>query len=287
MKTKMYLFSCMISIMFTMYHAKAQNSAHINPAIFDMNQNAGDPYTIITWNDASSVIRITSYFWGYEFELEENVDYSVINIDGQTAVLSFTGTAKHMEVQKALKFMDVICTIYFNIGDSSIFTIIPMIEVNYGVQFWVVDPLGNDIWDAVLTFDGTTFDPGDYFAGMYGEGFYDYSISKAGYVTFTDMIYVDNPVSETVTLYPDSTSFIPETELQKYFVYPNPASETIYVERCNADFQIYKIISATGEIVITGNDVTHGIDISTLENGLYYIVFSKKHQQQVMRFLKQ
>lgn len=285
MKTRIYLFSCIITMLFTLYNAEAQISSQINPDSYDISQNPGDPYTIITWNDATSVTRITTSFWGYEFDLDENTDYSIIDIDGQTALLKFTGYAKQMKDQKALNF-DFICTIYFNIGDSSIFTIIPVVELLYGVNFWVVDPLGNDISEAVITFDGITLDPGEYFAGMFAEGHYEYTVSKPGYQTHTDMIYVDNPVSETITLYPDSTSFIPETEQHLCFVYPNPASEMIYFDGGNVDFQTYKIISATGEILITGNHLSRGIDISILKNGLYYIIITKDNQQQVVKFLK-
>lgn len=55
----------------------------------------------------------------------------------------------------------------------------------FNVTFNVVDALSNPINDAVVTFDGVTSEPGDYFFNEIMPGEYDYTITKEGYVTVT------------------------------------------------------------------------------------------------------
>ena len=192
----------------------AQNpvvSATINPAEFYYNsQTNEDPFTVITCNDATEVTSIIGDFWGYPLELEENVDYVITQSDATTSRLTFLDEKLKGGSKSSIKDseFDLIFTINFNIGNSSIFKVISEVEVTYSVIFWISDNQGNEIIDATLTFNETTFEPGEDFVGMYPPGIYDYIVSKEGYQSVAGSVTVESAVSESVVLYPTNMSEI-------------------------------------------------------------------------------
>ncbi len=71
---------------------------------------------------------------------------------------------------------------------------------SYKVVFDITDEEGNEITDAVVTFDGKTNDPGDYVFEEIAEGNYEYMVEKEGYVTVEDEVYVDDNITVNVIM---------------------------------------------------------------------------------------
>ncbi len=57
------------------------------------------------------------------------------------------------------------------------------IDETFEVTFDIKDEEGNPIADAIVTFDGHTYDPGHYVIEDVEEGTYDYMVEKEGYET--------------------------------------------------------------------------------------------------------
>ncbi len=71
-----------------------------------------------------------------------------------------------------------------------------------------------------------------------------------------------------------------------FSIYPNPASNFIYISNLNTDNQIITIINSKGEIVKkseTNNLNEIKIDISKLENGIYVITTDNKSRKFIVK----
>lgn len=184
----------------TVFHTE---SASINPSEIFVTDDS-DVFTVITWNDASELTNVELDFWGYIFELEENVDYIISEIDEFSSLFEFIDEEDFKKKAGIEKFDDPwYINFYFDAGSYATLTIYPEWEVQYGVMFSIADYLGNSIDDAVVTFDGYTFNPGEYDLGFYFSGSYYYSIEKYGYETITGEIIIDeSAISEHFVMYP-------------------------------------------------------------------------------------
>lgn len=271
---------------------KAENdtlvSATINPTHYYIDANNQDPHTIITWNDATDVTSVTLFVFGFPFELVRDSEYFITPIDSITAKLSFEQDLKNFTKTKEMSFFDWEFLIEFNIGNPSVFTIVPEVTISYGVYFWVMDPWGNDISDAILTFDGLELEKGDYFAGMYEPGDYAYSIKKNGYQTHFDTMLVYDPVSVTIVLFPDGYTNINENLEVVKNIYPNPTTDLINLEFNNNEQKNIQIYSLNGKIIkeVISYENQISLDVSNLDQGLYLIKTSTKNNTQVSRFIK-
>lgn len=271
---------------------KAENdtlvSATINPTHYYIDANNQDPHTIITWNDATDVTSVTLFVFGFPFELVRDSEYFITPIDSTTAKLSFEQDLKNFTKTKEMAFFDWEFLIEFDKGSPCVFTIIPEVTISYGVYFWVIDPWGNDVDDAILTFDGLELEKGDYFAGMYEPGAYAYNIRKNGYQTHYDTILVYDPVSVVITLFPDGyTNISDNIELVKS-IYPNPTTDVINLEFKSKEQTVVEIFALNGKLVksLIVNENQISIDVSNLVNGMYLIKTSTKNNTQVSRFVK-
>ncbi len=77
----------------------------------------------------------------------------------------------------------------------------------YTVTFTVKDGMGNDIDDAVVTFNEVENEAGDYTFTYVIPGTFDYTVAKAGYIAATGNIEVAANVTEDVVLYQNLTAY--------------------------------------------------------------------------------
>jgi hypothetical protein len=89
--------------------------------------------------------------------------------------------------------------------------------------------------------------------------------------------------------HPDYTDCAPtgveEVSSESAIVFPNPANDEIQV---NVNFGMYRIVSSSGQIILTGNAIKQGesIDISHLLSGSYYIYEIDRKDGKVIPFTK-
>ncbi len=76
-------------------------------------------------------------------------------------------------------------------------------QVTYAITFVITDSeTGESIDDAQITFDGMSYDAGDYVIESVPAGLYQYSVQKDGYVPFSEEIEVSDNVNVHVVLQP-------------------------------------------------------------------------------------
>jgi hypothetical protein len=69
-------------------------------------------------------------------------------------------------------------------------------------------------------------------------------------------------------------------------VFPVPANETLYLNRKEETYQ-YTIVDSRGSVMITKQSNKPGIDVSSLPNGLYFLIINLKDKSvETHRFVK-
>lgn len=146
-------------------------------------------------------------------------------------------------------------------GASDITTIDFSVELSHSVTFIVEDKDGNAITDAIITFDGDTFDAGVYEFFNLSPGTYAYTVSKDDYANASgEVTVVDEDVVETVMLgdaiyynvtfrvhFHDYEEFDPENDVvyitgdMTDWVAPGDDHENQVMEPTNEDPMIYQI----------------------------------------------
>ena len=76
-----------------------------------------------------------------------------------------------------------------------------------------------------------------------------------------------------------------EMEPSEINIYPNPASEKLYVKLSQEKSARYTLIDASGKVVLSGELKTE-IDVSSLEKGVYFLHLVSKNSSITKRILK-
>jgi hypothetical protein len=143
----------------------------------------------------------------------------------------------------------------------------------YTVTFNISDQQGEVISDAVITFDGTTFDAGHYEFTNLVPASYPYSISREGFHTFNDNLTItDNDLTIDVVLIKDNTTVIDLSNQELIKVFPNPASTRFNVI-ANADISEIRIVDMSGKIILRSMPATTQVEInvSDINPGIYVL----------------
>jgi len=83
-----------------------------------------------------------------------------------------------------------------------------------------------------------------------------------------------------------STKDLISIELDKLYIYPNPASDLIYVSNLTQTVN-FQIINLSGQIVKSGELHVDGyIDIDNLNYGHYFIRLTNNNLSQTIKFIK-
>ncbi len=146
------------------------------------------------------------------------------------------------------------------------------------IRFIIKDETGDPITDAVVSLNGLSNDPGDYFFNV-EPGVYNYLVIRQGYLNATGAVEViDEDVDVTVVMEVETSVFTPDNI--DISLYPNPASNQFTVE-ANTAIEGIRMIDILGKVVysaqIDSKETFHQIDVSRLDRGLYFVQVSTKH----------
>lgn len=146
-------------------------------------------------------------------------------------------------------------------------------EDTFTVTFDVKDQDGESIENAVITFDGTTYDAGHYVFEDIAEGTYAYEVEKEGYHTVEDEVEVNDDVTVEVVM--EMIVSVDDPETLAPMIYPNPASERLFVE-AGKEVSRLRILNLSGQVVyeVHNPDQHHEINVSGLIPGVYLIEVS-------------
>jgi hypothetical protein len=72
-------------------------------------------------------------------------------------------------------------------------------------------------------------------------------------------------------------------------IFPNPAKESITIQRLKAGIHDYKIFSVNGQLLHNGilTESANTIDVSFLEKGMYFLTVSMQDLVVTRKFIKQ
>jgi len=141
---------------------------------------------------------------------------------------------------------------------------------------------GEAIPDAIVSVNGTYFDPGAYLMKYLPPGEFSYTIARDGYHELSGTFMIDNQNLEIdLMMIPDTTVSSPALSAQqadKPRVFPNPAREQINITFPLSDSHTYiELVNHQGQVIIgftTDVDApgkTIGLNVSALPAGLYFI----------------
>ena len=236
-------------------------SASINPisgTVYD--SELVDLETIITWNDANSVQSILALNEGENTPLILNEDYTIEDIDGTTAKLTFLTSNEGFGINDLKSESNIVCTINFDNGEASAYTITYVITDMYLVSFNVQDQNATSISDAIITFNGIELNQGVYEVGYVEAGEYNYSVEKTGYITATGTInVVDQDVETNVIL-----------------TLPPTYEATFHITSAGSAISEASIIIEEQQTIVT--DINGNATIA-LENGTYSFTITKSGYQ--------
>ena len=117
---------------------------------------------------------------------------------------------------------------------------------------------------------------------------YTFPVLLANY-TFT--VYVqgehncDEPASMEFSTF-NNTASTNSNSLNAIAIYPNPATNTLYISQNQEEIKNYIIVNLLGKQVASGNLVNGTIDISQLEKGIYFIKLSTSDNFVNKQFIK-
>lgn len=80
---------------------------------------------------------------------------------------------------------------------------------------------------------------------------------------------------------------IDELELTNVSVYPNPATNVLYVNLSSINYSL-EVINLIGEVVlkVENKSNTTSLELSNLKSGVYYLKISSEGKQKQMKFVK-
>lgn len=79
----------------------------------------------------------------------------------------------------------------------------------------------------------------------------------------------------------------PNAAISTFTLYPNPASDTIRIMGVTSQINSILIYTVTGKLIQTNTASTEVIDISSLQNGIYFLaMITSEGNQQIQKFIK-
>ncbi len=156
------------------------------------------------------------------------------------------------------------------VEDEDVTVNITLIRANT-VTFDVEDEWGNEIENAIITFDDEKYEPGKYVFEKIESGTYDYKVEKQEYFPFEGEVVVDDDVTVEVILEADGT-YIDTPEDIEVSVFPNPARNKFNIES-NEMIEKIKMIDLRGQVVknIQVGSLNSEINVSKLQTGVYFM----------------
>ncbi len=171
--------------------------------------------------------------------------------------------------------------------DQSVQLTIELIPLSYTVTFEVKDENGMMIPDAVITFDGITYDAGVYSFENIVPGTYPYSVEKVSYESVHGTAeVVDQHL--TILIEMQLINSIEETYNQ-IKLYPNPVNQEAVIKIPNASNTLLKIVDLQGrELLRTSfSGSQYILSVSELVSGPYMLILTSDSKEYVKILYKE
>jgi len=179
----------------------------------------------------------------------------------------------------------------FTIEDEDVYLYVTLLLPTYSATFMVTDQITTlPIENAEISIASQTLHTNaEGIAVIEGldSDYYPYTISATGYYS-----NIGNQVNLTENNQVIEIELVPIEETVKEIVnqvviYPNPVKHKVNVLiNCNLKIVKYSISDVSGRIIQSGELLDNSIDISNLENGIYYVNLFNKELSCVRKIIK-
>lgn len=143
------------------------------------------------------------------------------------------------------------------------------------VTFDITDDVGNPVTNAIITFDGVTFDAGHYVIEEVEAGVYEYKVEKTGFQSVEDTVEITEDTTIDVVLDID-VGILNKDDISINF-YPLPANVSLFI---SSDVLINElmVLDMLGQVVYQASvkDNNYEIQVSDFETGIYLLQLSTK-----------
>jgi len=142
----------------------------------------------------------------------------------------------------------------------------------YTVTFNIKDQYGNEVNDAVVTFNNRENPPGDYVFEFIKAGTYSYKVEADSYKKASGEVEVNDDIKITVILSSDGTFIGNPGSCIDISVFPNPARENFNIKSSETIKKV-RLINISGQVIktININALKSEISVSTLKPGVYFL----------------
>ncbi len=150
----------------------------------------------------------------------------------------------------------------------------------FKVSFVVVDEDENPINDAEITLNGNTGAPGEYVFEDIPVGSYAYMVSRQGYFDHQDSLFLGSQDTSLVVVLIEDITFLSTTRQGEVQVFPNPASDKLFIHINNSTFARIRLYNQTGKLLIAKEISSQEVSIlplSDLMPGLYILQLETAH----------
>jgi len=80
---------------------------------------------------------------------------------------------------------------------------------------------------------------------------------------------------------------VDENNLDSFILYPNPTSDQLFIASEHYEIESVIIYSVSGKIIIELDSIEDAIDVSSLSEGMYFVVVSSSEGKSVQKFIKE
>ena len=158
------------------------------------------------------------------------------------------------------------------------------------IEFSLVDPVFESISGFGLADNNCANDPclifGSHYDDFYTDfgGFYEYEISSNSDGSETLVVTApngDRAIYNTFLLNTDNQN------LSGFTIYPNPVSDLLFISSETAVIEKIAIYNLSGQLVLEPTVVDNSMDVSSLQQGIYFLEITSKNGKTFQKFIKE
>lgn len=163
-------------------------------------------------------------------------------------------------------------------------SLIGLLTANTPTLWMTFTPSDGTSQDARLFINGTDPEPLD--TGMGG-------VDLSNVFSVITIAGINQEYSENVSNIVNcgGTLSVEDISLSALTLYPNPASDKVYIKGSTSDLKAFEIYNMNGQLIkrssFDNNQNLYSIDVSTLESTVYFITIYSDQGQKVLRLVKE
>lgn len=157
--------------------------------------------------------------------------------------------------------------------DQDVVVEVTLSPITYQLTFIVKDEQGTDINNAVVTLDGSVYEPGEYVFENMTPGSYDYTVEADGFHLVDGTVEITDADKE-VLVELEAIVSVNEWDNTLFLLYPNPAAQYVVLQNKTGAAATIVVSDLQGKIILEDNMSGAGekqINVEALKEGIYLL----------------